>query len=135
MPQVALPGAARISAAGVLSRGQRAIRSIILAPLLLLSDCGLFVLVLLVQEILEACTQTGYTRRSSRGSFFRLSQRGPLDRRSGQSPLFVRPCLYWLCRYLIKLGLLDGVEGFVFHFFQCLWYRSLVDVKVLEARR
>lgn len=49
-------------------------------------------------------------------------------------PLFVRPVAYWLFRYFIRLGFLDGVPGMVFHFNQGLWYRLLVDAKIHEAR-
>jgi hypothetical protein len=48
-------------------------------------------------------------------------------------PLFVRPLLYFLFRYLIRLGFLDGRKGFAFHFMQGFWYRALVDLKMLEA--
>jgi glycosyltransferase involved in cell wall biosynthesis len=50
-------------------------------------------------------------------------------------PLYVRPCLYFLYRYVIRLGFLDGKEGFVFHVLQGFWYRLLVDVKLDELRR
>lgn len=50
-------------------------------------------------------------------------------------PVFVRPMLYFLYRYFIRLGFLDGVRGFAFHFFQGYWYRSLVDLRVYEAER
>jgi len=50
-------------------------------------------------------------------------------------PIFVRPLLYFLYRYFIWLGFLDGVRGFAFHFFQGYWYRSLVDLRVFEAER
>jgi len=48
-------------------------------------------------------------------------------------PLFVRPVCYFFYRYILRLGLRDGKRGFAFHFMQGLWYRALVDVKVLEA--
>lgn len=48
-------------------------------------------------------------------------------------PYFVRPLLYFLYRYFLKLGFLDGVKGFAYHFMQGYWYRSLVDLKMLEA--
>lgn len=47
-------------------------------------------------------------------------------------PLFVRPWLYFLYRYVLLLGFLDGKAGFLFHFMHGLWYRMLVDGKVLE---
>lgn len=50
-------------------------------------------------------------------------------------PIFVRPVLYFIYRYFIRLGVLDGVEGFAYHFMQGLWYRCLVDLKCLEAER
>ena len=50
-------------------------------------------------------------------------------------PIFVRPFLYFLYRYFIRLGMLDGVKGFAFHFFQGYWYRSLVDLRVYEAEQ
>jgi glycosyltransferase involved in cell wall biosynthesis len=43
-------------------------------------------------------------------------------------PPFIRPWAYFLYRYLLRLGFLDGKEGFVFHFMQALWYRLLVDI-------
>ena len=48
-------------------------------------------------------------------------------------PIFVRPLLYFLYRYFIRLGFMDGKRGFAFHFFQGYWYRSLVDLRVYEA--
>jgi len=47
-------------------------------------------------------------------------------------PLFVRPCLYFLYRYVIRLGFLDGRQGFVFHVLQAFWYRLLVDINLEE---
>jgi glycosyltransferase involved in cell wall biosynthesis len=45
---------------------------------------------------------------------------------------------YWRCfiwffyREFVKLGFLDGKEGFLWNFFQGFWYRVLADVKVDE---
>lgn len=50
-------------------------------------------------------------------------------------PLFIGPTLYFIFRYVICLGFLDGKEGFSYHFFQAFWYRCLVDVRVLEAEK
>jgi glycosyltransferase involved in cell wall biosynthesis len=50
-------------------------------------------------------------------------------------PLFVRPALYFFYRYFILLGLLDGKNGFVFHFFQAFWYRLVIDVRLEELLR
>jgi glycosyltransferase involved in cell wall biosynthesis len=48
-------------------------------------------------------------------------------------PLFTRPVLYFMYRYFIRLGFLDGRPGFVWCFLQGLWYRFLVDAKLLEV--
>lgn len=50
-------------------------------------------------------------------------------------PLFVRPFLYFLYRYFLRLGFLDGREGLVWNVLQGFWYRFLVDAKVYEAER
>jgi len=47
-------------------------------------------------------------------------------------PLFVRPFLYFIYRYILKLGFLDGFKGFLFHFLHAFWYRLIVDAKVFE---
>lgn len=49
-------------------------------------------------------------------------------------PLFVRPLLYFLYRYFLKLGFLDGKRGLIFHFLQCFWFRFLIDAKIYELR-
>lgn len=43
-------------------------------------------------------------------------------------PLYVRPVTYFLFRYFLRLGFLDGKQGFIFHFMQAFWYRLLVDI-------
>lgn len=50
-------------------------------------------------------------------------------------PPFIGPILYFLYRYIIRLGFIDGKEGFAYHFFQAFWYRSLVDVRILECEK
>jgi len=66
----------------------------------------------------------------------------PIERRRwlknklyNRSPLLWRPLIYWIYRYFIRLGFLDGKEGFVFHFLQGFWFRLLVDIKIDELRR
>ncbi|HWP91111.1 MAG TPA: glycosyltransferase family 2 protein [Thermodesulfobacteriota bacterium] len=49
-------------------------------------------------------------------------------------PLFLRPFLYFIYRYVIRLGFLDGKEGLIWHFLQGLWYRFLVDAKIYEVQ-
>lgn len=50
-------------------------------------------------------------------------------------PLFWRAWGYFVYRYIVKLGFLDGREGLLWDFFQGLWYRMLVDAKVLEIKK
>jgi len=47
-------------------------------------------------------------------------------------PVFSGPLLYFLYRYFIRLGFLDGKAGLVDHFLQGFWYRFLVEAKVME---
>jgi glycosyltransferase involved in cell wall biosynthesis len=46
-----------------------------------------------------------------------------------------RALVYFLYRYVIRLGFLDSQAGFAFHFLQGFWYRYLVDAKVAEVKR
>lgn len=45
-------------------------------------------------------------------------------------PLFVRPFLYFFYRYFVRLGFLDGKQGFIYHFTQAFLYRLLVDIEL-----
>lgn len=49
-------------------------------------------------------------------------------------PLYIRPCVYVFYRYVLRLGFLDGKQGFVFHVLQAFWYRLLVDINIDELR-
>ena len=49
-------------------------------------------------------------------------------------PLFLRPTLYFIYRYLLRLGFLDGRRGFLFHLMHAYWYRMLVDARIYEER-
>lgn len=42
---------------------------------------------------------------------------------------------YFLYRYVLRLGFLDGSRGAAFHVLQGFWYRYLVDMKLLEVTR
>jgi glycosyltransferase involved in cell wall biosynthesis len=44
----------------------------------------------------------------------------------------IRALLYFIYRYFLRFGFLDGSKGFSFHFLQGFWYRYLVDLKVKE---
>ena len=47
----------------------------------------------------------------------------------------LRASAYFVYRYVIRLGFLDGREGLYFAFLQAFWFRMLVDAKMFEARQ
>jgi len=49
-------------------------------------------------------------------------------------PLFVRPIIYFLFRYIILGGFLDGYTGSKFHYLQAYWYRRTVDQNIFELK-
>jgi hypothetical protein len=50
-------------------------------------------------------------------------------------PLGIRAYVYYIYRYYIKLGFLDGREGKIYAFLQAYWYRFLVDAKIFEYNK
>lgn len=50
-------------------------------------------------------------------------------------PLFWRAFAFFVLRYIFRLGFLDGKEGFLWHFLQGFWYRTLADAKVFEIKK
>lgn len=47
-------------------------------------------------------------------------------------PLHVRPFVYFAYRFVVRLGFVDGWNGFVFHFLQAFWFRMIVDEKMAK---
>jgi glycosyltransferase involved in cell wall biosynthesis len=47
-------------------------------------------------------------------------------------PFWIGPAGYFLYRYFIQGGVLDGREGLIYHFLQGFWYRFLVGAKLVE---
>jgi glycosyltransferase involved in cell wall biosynthesis len=47
-------------------------------------------------------------------------------------PLYVRPLLYFVYRYVVLLGFLDGKQGAIFHFLQAFWFRLVWDIRLEE---
>lgn len=45
-------------------------------------------------------------------------------------PRYLRAVAYFCIRYFLKLGFLDGLAGFRWHFWQGLWYRWIVDIEI-----
>ena len=50
-------------------------------------------------------------------------------------PPYLRAFAYFCCRYFIRLGFLDGYAGWMWNFWQGLWYRWLVDRTIGEMKR
>lgn len=50
-------------------------------------------------------------------------------------PFTLSSTLYFLWRYIFKLGFLDGRSGLVYHFLQGWWYHFLVGAKIMELER
>jgi glycosyltransferase involved in cell wall biosynthesis len=63
------------------------------------------------------------------------SKRMLKERFYNRLPFAVGPLAYFFYRYFIRLGVLDGREGFAYHFLQGFWYRMLVSIKVMEFER
>jgi glycosyltransferase involved in cell wall biosynthesis len=65
----------------------------------------------------------------------------PLERKRflrglyNRAPLFVRPYALFFYRYFLRLGFLDGWEGFIFWTLQTFWFRFLIDAKLFEHRK
>lgn len=51
-----------------------------------------------------------------------------------QLPLFVRPFILFVYRFIFRLGFLDGREGLIFWLLQTFWFRFLIDAKIWEKR-
>jgi glycosyltransferase involved in cell wall biosynthesis len=73
------------------------------------------------------------TRQSASGEA--AAKRWIKERVYNRMPLWAGPLGYFLFRYFIQLGFLDGREGFVYHVLQGFWYRFLVAAKVDEFDR
>lgn len=51
-----------------------------------------------------------------------------------KTPLFIRPFIYFIYRYIFCAGFLDGKQGFLWCVLQGFWYRMMVDAKVFELK-
>ncbi len=71
---------------------------------------------------LQSTSQAGFKRWIKESIYSRL-------------PLGFRALAYFLYRYVIRCGFLDGSTGTAFHFLQGFWYRYLVDIKIAEVKR
>jgi glycosyltransferase involved in cell wall biosynthesis len=49
-------------------------------------------------------------------------------------PLFLRPFLFFFRSYVLRLGFLDGLPGFVYHVLLSFWFPFLIDAKMIERQ-
>jgi len=75
-------------------------------------------------------TESTYTNIGTQAADKRLKKL-----RYARQPLFWRSFAYFIYRYFFKLGFLEGKEGFLWHFLQGWWYRTLVDAKIYEIKK
>ena len=73
--------------------------------------------------------------KSSDHRFQESRKRWLKERVYARLPLGIRPLLYFLFRYIFRLGFLDGYRGLIFHVLQGFWYRFLVDAKIYEMEQ
>jgi hypothetical protein len=51
-----------------------------------------------------------------------------------RAPPLVRPFIYFLYRYILRMGFLDGRNGLIYHFMHAFWFRLLIDIKITDLR-
>jgi len=94
------------------------------------------------REVLDILNKKGKIAGAERDTTIKASISGHQDssRRWAKdnlylhAPLFLRAVLYFIYRYFVRLGFLDGTPGIIFHFLQAFWYRFLVDAKLYEYK-
>jgi glycosyltransferase involved in cell wall biosynthesis len=86
-------------------------------------------------EVLEQTIAGGGSRIEPRLWGNRLERKRYLRGLYNDAPLFVRPFALFFYRYFLRLGILDGPEGFIFWTLQTFWFRFLIDAKLFEQRK
>lgn len=76
-----------------------------------------------------------HTVSTRSASFQAASKRFIKEKIYNRLPFWVGPTGYFLYRYIIQRGFLDGQSGLIYHFLQGFWYRFLVAAKVVEYDR
>ena len=74
-------------------------------------------------------------RRGGEGLCEQAAAKRRMKLKYARAPLFWRALVYFCMRYFVRGGFLEGREGFMWHFFQGLWYRMLVDARIWEIKR
>ncbi|MBR3922831.1 MAG: glycosyltransferase family 2 protein [Kiritimatiellae bacterium] len=75
----------------------------------------------------------GYAKREAQQAIESLKSGVWTDPRKAKYyklPRYFRAVVYFCIRYFLKLGFLDGLPGFRWHFWQGLWYRWIVDREI-----
>jgi glycosyltransferase involved in cell wall biosynthesis len=92
--------------------------------------------------VLEAQEQLASPTASTGRQVIARAHGTPIERRRwlrtsvyGRAPLFARAFGYFFYRYIVRLGFLDGMEGFIFHFLHGCWYRFYIDAQLYEMRK
>lgn len=75
----------------------------------------------------------GYAKREARMAL--LGNANANKRVYYRLPPYFRAFAYFAYRYFLRLGFLDGYAGWMWHFWQGLWYRWLVDREIGRLRR
>lgn len=81
------------------------------------------------------------TELDKRYHFFDKGASDELNSRNKQKstyyrlPRFLRTMVYFLARYILFLGFLDGMRGLIWLTLQAYWYRFLVDAKLYELEK
>ena len=78
----------------------------------------------------------GYAKREAQQALSGTFQ-DPRKAKYYRLPPYLRAFAYFCIRYFLHLGFLDGYAGWMWHFWQGLWYRCLVDREIgrLKARK
>jgi hypothetical protein len=93
------------------------------------------------REMIEVVSQKYHLFRpqasaASRGPHFDMATKRWIKQNVyDRMPFWVGPFAYFVYRYVIVLGFLDGLEGLIYHFMQAFWYRFLVGAKIEELDR
>jgi len=86
-----------------------------------------------------------YFQRKANENGASKSEQSQLDRKAGfrhfikwniyyKIPAGLRSWCYYMYRYYLRAGFLDGKPGKIFCFIQAYWYRYLVDAKIYEEK-
>ena len=83
----------------------------------------------------EGLNAEAQRRRGGEGLCEQAAAKRRMKLKYARAPLFWRALVYFCMRYFVRGGFLEGREGFMWHFFQGLWYRMLVDARIWEIKR